>query len=266
MTIWETEGSRRNFTANYFQQFIKRIMSGHSKWATIKRKKAAADAKRGMVFTKLIREITVAARDGGGDEDTNPRLRQVVLNAKGANMPQDNIQRAIQKGTGELDGVQYEEATFEGYGPGGVAIFVEVLTDNRKRTVADLRHLMTRYGGNLGENGSVAWMFQKKGQIILELSSGLEEEVFETALECGAEDFEADQDSYVITTDPAQIMEVRDKLEESGMPIRSVEIEMLPKTPQKVEENKENSVINLLEILEDHDDIKAVYTNFDSTD
>lgn len=240
-------------------------MSGHSKWATIKRKKAAADAKRGKVFTKLIREITVAARDGGGDEDANPRLRQAVLNAKAANMPQDNIQRAIQKGTGELDGVQYEESTFEGFGPGGVAIYLEVLTDNRKRTVADIRHLMTKYGGNLGENGSVAWMFEKKGQIILEHSSGPEESVFETALDYGAEDFEAEDDSYVVTTEPSRIMEVRDNLEKSGMKIRSAEIEMLPKTTQQVDRNKENGVLNLLEILEDHDDIRAVYTNFDST-
>lgn len=240
-------------------------MSGHSKWATIKRKKAAADAKRGKVFTKLIREITVAARDGGGDEDANPRLRQAVLNAKAANMPQDNIQRAIQKGTGELDGVQYEESTFEGFGPGGVAIYLEVLTDNRKRTVADIRHLMTKYGGNLGENGSVAWMFEKKGQIILEHSSGPEESVFETALDYGAEDFEAEDDSYVVTTEPSRIMEVRDNLEKSGMKIRSAEIEMLPKTIQQVDRNKENGVLNLLEILEDHDDIRAVYTNFDST-
>ncbi len=241
-------------------------MSGHSKWATIKRKKAATDAKRGKIFTTIIKEITIAARDGGGEIDSNPRLRQAVANAKSANMPSDNIQRAIKKGTGELPGVSYEETTYEGYGPAGVAIMLECLTDNKKRTVAEIRHLITKYGGNLGENGSVSWMFDKKGQITLKADNHDENSVFEAALEAGAEDFEADGDVYIISTDPANIMSVRDVLEEQGYEVESANIDMLPKNMQNVESDKEQSVIALLEVLEDHDDIKAVYTNFDSED
>ena len=168
-------------------------MSGHSKWSTIKRKKGALDAKRGKIFTTIIKEITVAAKNGGGDIDANPRLRQTILKAKAANMPQDNIKRAIKKGTGELPGVVYEEAVYEGYASGGVAILMEVLTDNKRRTVAEIRHLMTKYGGNLGENGSVSWMFNKKGQIIIDKSSGDEDSVMEAVLECGAEDLPFDR-------------------------------------------------------------------------
>ncbi len=241
-------------------------MSGHSKWATIKRKKAATDAKRGKIFTTIIKEITIAARDGGGDIESNPRLRQAVANAKSANMPSDNIQRAIKKGTGELPGVTYEEATFEGYGPAGVAIMVECLTDNRKRTVAEIRHLMTKYGGNLGENGSVNWMFDKKGQVTIKANGQDEEMVFNAALEAGADDFEAEGDVFVVTTDPTQIMSVRDNLENSGYEIESANVDMVPKNLQNVDSEKEGSVITLLEALEDHDDIKAVYTNFDSED
>lgn len=241
-------------------------MSGHSKWATIKRKKAATDAKRGKIFTTIIKEITIAARDGGGEIDSNPRLRQAVANAKSANMPSDNIQRAIKKGTGELPGVSYEETTYEGYGPAGVAIMLECLTDNKKRTVAEIRHLITKYGGNLGENGSVSWMFDKKGQITLKADNHDENSVFEAALEAGAEDFEADGDVYIISTDPANIMSVRDVLEEQGYEVESANIDMVPKNMQNVESEKEQSVIALLEVLEDHDDIKAVYTNFDSED
>ncbi len=241
-------------------------MSGHSKWATIKRKKAATDAKRGKIFTTIIKEITIAARDGGGDIESNPRLRQAVANAKSANMPSDNIQRAIKKGTGELPGVTYEEATFEGYGPAGVAIMVECLTDNRKRTVAEIRHLMTKYGGNLGENGSVNWMFDKKGQVTIKANGQDEETVFDAALEAGADDFEAEGDVFVVTTDPTQIMSVRENLENSGYEIESANVDMVPKNLQNVDSEKEGSVITLLEALEDHDDIKAVYTNFDSED
>lgn len=241
-------------------------MSGHSKWATIKRKKAATDAKRGKIFTTIIKEITIAARDRGGDIESNPRLRQAVANAKSANMPSDNIQRAIKKGTGELPGVTYEEATFEGYGPAGVAIMVECLTDNRKRTVAEIRHLMTKYGGNLGENGSVNWMFDKKGQVTIKANGQDEEMVFNAALEAGADDFEAEGDVFVVTTDPTQIMSVRDNLENSGYEIESANVDMVPKNLQNVDSEKEGSVITLLEALEDHDDIKAVYTNFDSED
>lgn len=241
-------------------------MSGHSKWATIKRKKAATDAKRGKIFTTIIKEITIAARDGGGEIDSNPRLRQAVANAKSANMPSDNIQRAIKKGTGELPGVTYEEATFEGYGPSGVAIMVECLTDNRKRTVAEIRHLMTKYGGNLGENGSVNWMFDKKGQITIKANGKDVETVFEAALEAGAEDFEAEGDVFVVSTDPTNIMSVCDNLENSGFNIETANVDMIPKNLQNVDSEKEGSVITLLEALEDHDDIKAVYTNFDTED
>ncbi|HBR87607.1 MAG TPA: YebC/PmpR family DNA-binding transcriptional regulator [Candidatus Marinimicrobia bacterium] len=241
-------------------------MSGHSKWATIKRKKAATDAKRGKIFTTIIKEITIAAREGGGDANSNPRLRQAVSNAKSANMPLDNISRAIKKGTGELPGVSYEETSYEGYGPAGVAIMMECLTDNKKRTVAEIRHLITKYGGNLGENGSVSWMFDKKGQITLKADGHDEDTVFEAALEAGAEDFEADSDAFIISTDPANIMFVRDSMEEQGYEVESANIDMVPKNMQNVENDKEQSVITLLEALEDHDDIKAVYTNFDSED
>lgn len=241
-------------------------MSGHSKWATIKRKKAATDAKRGKIFTTIIKEITIAARDGGGDIDSNPRLRQAISNAKSANMPTDNITRAIKKGTGELPGMTYEEATFEGYGPAGVAIMVECLTDNRKRTVAEIRHLITKFGGNLGEHGSVNWMFDKKGQIIIKVNGHKEDQVFEDALKAGADDFEADSDDFKISTDPTDIMSVRDNLEESGYEIESTNVDLVPKNIQNVDSDKEQSVITLLEALEDHDDIKAVYTNFYSED
>ncbi len=241
-------------------------MSGHSKWATIKRKKAATDSKRGKIFTVIIKEITIAARMGGGDPESNPRLRQAIANARSANMPSDNITRAIKKGTGELPGVHYEETTYEGYGPAGVAIFMECLTDNKKRTVADIRHLITKYGGNLGENGSVSWMFDTKGQIMVK-STGLDEEkVFEDALEAGAEDFEAEGDNYIISTDPTDLMSVRDALEKWGYEIESANVDMIPKNLQKVESQKADAVLTLLEALEDHDDIKAVYTNFDSED
>lgn len=241
-------------------------MSGHSKWATIKRKKAATDAKRSKVFTTIIKEITIAAREGGSDADNNPRLRQAIANAKSANMPQDNVTRAIKKGTGELPGVTYEEATYEGYGPAGVAIFMECLTDNKKRTVAEIRHLITKYGGNLGENGSVSWMFDKKGQITFKADDYDEDKVFEDALEAGAEDIEAEGENFIVTTDPADIMSVRDTLESQGYEIDSATLDMIPKNLQKVESDKEQSILILLEALEDHDDIKAVYTNYDSED
>ena len=239
-------------------------MSGHSKWATIKHKKAATDAKRGKIFTTIIKEITIAAREGGGDPESNPRLRQAIANAKSANMPSENITRAIKKGTGELPGVNYEETIYEGYGPAGVAIMMACLTDNKKRTVANIRHLITKYGGNLGENGSVSWMFDKKGQITLKANSVDEEKVFEDALEVGAEDFEVDGDFIIISTDPSDIMSVLDALEEKGYEVESANIDMVPKNLQNVDSDKEQSVITLLEALEDHDDIKAVFTNFDT--
>ena len=239
-------------------------MSGHSKWATIKHKKAVTDAKRGKIFTTIIKEITIAARESGGDPESNPRLRQAIANAKSANMPSDNITRAIKKGTGELPGVNYEETIYEGYGPAGVAIMMACLTDNKKRTVANIRHLITKYGGNLGENGSVSWMFDKKGQITLKANSVDEEKVFEDALEVGAEDFEVDGDFIIISTDPSDIMSVLDALEEKGYEVESANIDMVPKNLQNVDSDKEQSVITLLEALEDHDDIKAVFTNFET--
>ena len=241
-------------------------MSGHSKWSTIKRKKGALDAKRGKIFTTLIKEITVAAKNGGGDESANPRLRQAILKAKSANMPQDNIKRAIKKGTGDLPGTSYEEAVYEGYAPGGVAILMEVLTDNKNRTVADIRHLMTKYGGNLGENGSVSWMFNKKGQIILDLSAGDEETVMEIALESGAEDLDIDEKNYIISTEPNVLIDVRDLLENNGYEVRSAEVEMVPNNLQKVEGDDVPKVLSLLEALDDNEDIKNVYANVDLDD
>jgi len=241
-------------------------MSGHSKWSTIKRKKAAIDAKRGKIFTTLIREITIAARAGGGDPASNPRLRHAISSARDANMPQDNIKKAIMKGTGELPGTTYEECTYEGFGPGGVAIFMEVLTDNKNRTVADIRHLITKYGGNLGENGSVAWMFDTKGQIILTRDNQDENTLFEAAIDAGAEDFEAVHDVFIITTNPADIMSVRNAIENKGYFVESSKVEMLPKNLHKINDDNSEKAISLLNEIEDHDDIKSIYTNFEPAD
>ena len=238
-------------------------MSGHSKWANIKHRKGAQDAKRGKIFTKIIKEITIAARLGGGDLDANPRLRKAVSNGKSNNLPIDNITRAIKKGTGELEGVSYEEVTYEGYGPGGVAIMMDIITDNKNRTVAEVRHLLSKYGGNLGETGSVTWVFDKKGQIILDSNSGDEDVVFEAALEAGADDFEAEDGFYTVTTDPTSLMDVRETLEKAGYDIRSAEIEMVPKTLQKLEGKEAQSTLKLMDVLEDNDDITKLYSNFD---
>ena len=238
-------------------------MSGHSKWSTIKRKKGAADAKRGKIFTTIIKEITISARLGGGDEAANPRLRQAIAKAKSANMPADNIKRAIKKGTGELPGVSYEEAVYEGYGPAGVAIMMEVLTDNKKRTVAEIRHLMTKYGGNLGENGSVAWMFDKKGQIVVAKGDIDEEALLELSLECGADDFESEDDDFILITNPLDLMKVSENVRSKDIDIKSSEIELIPQNLQKVEGKDVERLLKLLEALEDHDDIKNVYANFD---
>ena len=238
-------------------------MSGHSKWSTIKRKKAAIDAKRSKIFTTLIKEITIAARAGGGDPDSNPRLRHSISSARDANMPQDNIKKAIMKGTGELPGTTYEECTYEGFGPGGVALFMEVLTDNKNRTVADIRHLITKYGGNLGENGSVAWMFDKKGQIILKRDDENENILFEDIIDAGAEDFEAVHDAFIITTDPADIMSVRSTIENKGYFVESSKVEMLPKILHRINDENSEKAISFLNEIEDHDDIKSIYTNFE---
>ena len=241
-------------------------MSGHSKWSTIKRKKAAVDAKRGKIFTTLIKEITITARAGGGDPDSNPRLRHAISSARDANMPQENIKKAIMKGTGELPGTTYEECTYEGFGPGGVAIFMEVLTDNKNRTVADIRHLITKYGGNLGENGSVAWMFDTKGQIILTRDNQDENTLFEAAIDAGAEDFEAVHDVFIITTNPADIMSVRNAIENKGYFVESSKVEMLPKNLHKINDDNSEKAISLLNEIEDHNDIKSIYTNFEPAD
>ena len=241
-------------------------MSGHSKWSTIKRKKAVVDAKRGKIFTTLIKEITISAREAGGDVNSNPRLRQAISSARDSNMPQDNIKRAIMKGTGELPGITYEECTYEGFGPGGVAIFMEVVTDNKNRTVAEIRHLITKHGGNLGENGSVSWMFDKKGQIIISKSEQNEDNLFEDSINAGAEDFDAHEDNFIVKTDPLEMMNVRNNLERDGYKVDSARVEMMPKNLHKIDKDKSEKAIMLLESIEDHEDIKSVYTNLDFED
>lgn len=241
-------------------------MSGHSKWSTIKRKKGKADAERGRLFTKLIKEITVAARFGGGDPESNPRLRTAVLNAKSNSMPADNIKRAIQKGTGELEGTSYDEITYEGYGPGGVAVMVEVVTDNKNRTVAEIRHLFSKYGGNLGESGSVGWIFAKKGLIEVETAKANEDTLLELALEQGASDMTTEGDLFEITTPPELFEAVRAALESKGIPITSAEITLIPSTSVRIEGKHAESMIKLYEALEDHDDIQKAYANFDIDD
>ena len=237
-------------------------MAGHSKWANIRHRKGAQDQKRGKIFTKIIKEITISARLAGGDVSSNPRLRKAISNAKSNNMPNDKIERAIKKGTGELDGVIYEEITYEGYGPGGVAIIMDVITDNKNRSVADIRHILTKYKGNLGESGSVSWIFEKKGQIILSSKLNDENIVFESALEAGAEDFETDDDIFIISTAPESLMQIRDTLESKGYDISSAEIEMVPKTFQKLVGKESDIASELLNVLEDNDDVNKLYSNF----
>jgi YebC/PmpR family DNA-binding regulatory protein len=238
-------------------------MSGHSKWATIKHKKGALDAKRGKIFTRLIREITISAKSGGGDPDGNPRLRTAILAAKAENMPAENIKRAIQRGTGELEGVNYEEITFEGYGPGGVAIIVDVLTDNRNRTVSEIRHAFSKNGGNLGESGSVRFMFSKKGIIAIEKSAATEEQLMDIVLEHGGEDLRDEGDSWEIITDPGSFEAVRAAVKTAGIPTTMSEVTMLASTYTKLEAPQANQMIRLLEALEDFDDTQNVYSNFD---
>lgn len=238
-------------------------MSGHSKWSTIKRKKGALDAKRGKIFTKLIKEITIAARLGGGDPDGNPRLRTAIQTAKGANMPQDNIARAIAKGTGELEGVSYEECAYEGYGPNGVAILIAVLTDNRNRTGAEIRHILTKSNGTMAEPNAVAWNFEKKGLFLVLQESVDEETLMELALEAGAEDFESTDDLFEIHTSPDAFESVREALEQSGIPAESAELAMLPKSTVKLEGKEAEQMLRLMEALEDNDDVQNVYANFD---
>ncbi len=241
-------------------------MAGHSKWAQIKRKKAVVDAKRGQVFTKIIKEITVAARLGGGDEESNPRLRQAVIAAKGANMPADNIKRAIQKGTGELPGVSYEEALFEGYGLGGVAIMVEVTTDNRKRTVAELRHLITKHGGKLGESGCVAWMFERKGVITLDKNGTDEEALLDVIVNGGGDDFSDEGDVYIVHSAPEDLPSVTESVEDGGFNVRSSEVLQMPTNSVAVEGETARKTLQLMEALDDHDDVQRVSANFDIDD
>ncbi len=238
-------------------------MAGHSKWKQIKHKKAKTDAQRGKVFTRLIKEITVAARAGGGDEAANPRLRTAIATAKGANMPLNNIERAIKKGTGELPGVAYEEMTYEAYGPGGSALLIECLTDNKNRTVAEIRHLLSKNKGNLGESGSVAWMFERKGEITLETGGRSEDDLMEIVLESGAEDIEVDGDAATITCAPEDLYTVKNNLESLGVAVESAELAMTPKNTVEVDGANVESVLKLMEVLEEHDDVQNVFSNFD---
>lgn len=240
-------------------------MAGHSKWANIKHRKGAQDAKRGKIFTKLIKEITIAAKIGGADLEANARLRLAVDKAKQGNMPKDNIERAIKKGTGDLDGVNYEEGTFEGYGPGGVAVIVEFMTDNRTRTVAEVRHAFNKYGGSLGVSGSVAFMFDRKGQIIFDESNDFEV-IFEAALEAGAEDVK-EADGYIeVVTDPAEFETVRNTLEDQGLKFQSAEVTMIPQNMTAIEGNQAESLMKMIDVLEDNDDVQNVHANFDLSD
>jgi len=241
-------------------------MSGHNKWSSIKHKKGAADAKRGKVFTKVIREITVAARMGGGDINGNPRLRAAVALAKSENMPKDNIDRAIKKGTGELEGVSYEEANYEGYGPGGVAVLVDCLTDNKNRTVADVKHLFERYGGSLGEPGCVAYMFEKKGLIVIEKDKVDEEELLDLVLEAGAEDVKEEETEFNVITDASDFESVKKAVDDAGIPNTFAEVTMIPQNTVEVEGKKAQQIFNLIEALEDVDDVSNVYANFDMSD
>ncbi|MEW6244141.1 MAG: YebC/PmpR family DNA-binding transcriptional regulator [Bacillota bacterium] len=239
-------------------------MSGHSKWANIKHKKAKVDAQRGNIFSKISRELMVAARAGGGNPDTNTRLRIAIQKAREANIPSENIQRAIQKGTGELEGINYEELVYEGYGPGGVAIMLDILTDNRNRTAGEIRHLFSKHGGNLGETGCVSWMFEKRGYIVVnkEGSPG-EDDLMLIALEAGAEDLVSEGDTYEVFTKPEDLEAVRESLVASGVPVAQAEVTMLPKSTVSVAEKDVEKLLKLMDVLEEHDDVQNVYANFD---
>lgn len=237
-------------------------MSGHNKWSTIKHKKGAADAKRGKVFTKIIKEISVAAKLGGGDPGANPRLRTAIDKAKAENMPKDNIERAIKKGAGGMEGVTYEEIVYEGYGPGGAAVLVEVMTDNRNRSVSDIRSIFTKSNGNMGEAGCVAWIFSKKGLITLEKNMDFEQ-LFEAAIEAGAEDVAEEDEQFEITTDPSSFIEVREALAAKGFKFANAEVTMIPQTLVPLEGKQAESMIKLMDKLEDNDDVQNVYSNFD---
>ena len=241
-------------------------MSGHSKWHSIKHKKGALDAKRGKLFTKFIKELTVAARTGGGDAEGNARLRKAIADAKAGNMPNDTIDRAIRRGTGEEEGVNYEEITYEGYGPGGVALMIESMTDNRNRTVAEIRHIFSKNGGNLGETGSVGWMFERKGYIVVDKSGRSEEELFELAIEAGADDLRDDEDTFEIITTPDAFDGVLTAIKGSGIEPQVAEVEMVPQNYVRLEGGDARQMLKLMEALEDHDDVQKVSANFDISD
>jgi YebC/PmpR family DNA-binding regulatory protein len=238
-------------------------MSGHSKWSTIKHKKGAADAKRGKIFTKLIREISIAARQGGGDASSNSRLRHAIQKARDNSMPGENIERAIKRGTGELEGSSLEEHTYEGYGPGGVAIYVEVMTDNRNRTTSEIRHLFSKNGGNLGESGCVSWMFAKKGLIVVGKDKVGEDELLELVLNAGAEDVKSTNGDFEVTTAPEDFASVRKAIEEKGIAFSLAEVSMVPSSTVRLEGKDAQRMLGLMEALEDHDDVQNVYANFD---
>ena len=238
-------------------------MSGHSRWSTIKRKKGAADAKKGKIFTKLIREITVAAKIGGGSPDANARLRSAILAARAQNMPSDNIDRAIKKGTGELEGVNYEELTYEGYGPAGVAILADVLTDNKLRTVSEIRHIFSRHGGNLGENGCVAWNFENKGLILIAKTEIDEDTITELAIEAGAEDVRDTDLFFEVVADPKDLEGIRESLEKRPLNIESASLTKIPKTTLQLDLKQAEQFLKLVESLEDNDDVQNVYSNAD---
>lgn len=241
-------------------------MAGHSKWANIKHRKGAMDAKRGKIFTKLIKEITVAARQGGGDPNANPRLRSAILAAKAENMPKDNMDRAVKKGTGELEGVSYEESTYEGYGPGGVAILIDSLTDNKNRAVSEIRHALTKHGGNMGESGCVAYMFDKKGYIVIEKSAVEEDVLMEVALEAGAEDVREDGDNFEVVTDPESYEDVKEAIDAKEIEVVVGEVTMVPQNLIPVEGETAEKLIRLIDALEDCDDVQKVYNNADLPD
>jgi YebC/PmpR family DNA-binding regulatory protein len=238
-------------------------MSGHSKWHTIKHKKGAADAKRGKVFTRIIKELTVAARNGGGDPNMNPRLRTIIADAKSVNMPADNIKKAIQRGTGELPGITYEEITYEGYGPGGAALIVETMTDNKNRTVGELRHMLEKYNGNLGSSGSVAWMFNKKGYIVIDKAAADEEKLLNAVLEAGGDDLRDDGDSWEVITEPGAFEAVRDAVKALGIEPATAQVAMLPQNYVKLQGKEASQMVKLMEALEDQDDVQHVWSNFD---
>lgn len=241
-------------------------MSGHSKWSTIKRKKGEIDAKRGKIFTKVIKEITIAARGGGGDPDGNPRLRRALDSAKAVNMPADNITRAIKKGTGELEGVMYEELVYEGVGPAGVLFLLEVTTDNRNRTAAELRKLFDRNNGQLSSSGAAAWAFDQKGIIKLPADAATEEQLFEIAVGAGAEDLEQDDEHWIVTTPRAELDVVRDAIAKAGLPVGEAKLEQIPKTPKQITGRDAEVLMNLYEMLDDHDDIQNLFTEFEPSE